>query len=142
MNYLESESLGSISNAGSLSLVHVAEDGVGGVRHDGAEDSRDVAGSEGDHQLLRLAALRTWLRHHVLIEGLHSSLEACELHHGVRDLSAPQRDQGLVETVDALSILDDGESRPESGWEGAGGRSLHSNLERRKRYREVARGLK
>ena len=128
MNYRESESPGSISNAGSLSLVHVADDGVGWVRHDGAEDSRDVAGSEGDHQLLRLAALGTWLGHDVLVDGLHGPLEAGELHHGVRDLSAPQWDQGLVESVNSLRILDDGESRPESGWEGAGGRSLHSNL--------------
>ena len=128
MNYRESESPGSISNAGSLSLVHVADDGVGWVRHDGAEDSRDVAGSEGDHQLLRLAAVSTGLGHHVLVDGLHGPLEAGELHHGVRDLSAPQWDQGLVESVNSLRILDDGESRPESGWEGAGGRSLHSNL--------------
>merc|ERR1719189_1205680 len=116
---LESESLSSISNAGSLSLVHVADDGIGWVRHDGAEDSSDVAGSEGDHQLLRLAALRPGLGHHVLVDGLHGPLEAGELHHGVGDLSAPQGNQGLVETVDALILHYLGESSPQGGGEGS-----------------------
>ena len=96
-SYLESQSLGSVSNARSLSLVHVAHDGVSRMGHDGAEDSRDVAGSEGDDQLLGLAALRARLGHHVLVEGLHGPLEAGELHHGVRNLTTPQRDERLVE---------------------------------------------
>ena len=135
-NYLESQSLGSISNARSLSLVHVAHDGVSRMGHDGAEDSRDVAGSEGDDQLLGLAALRPWLGHHVLVEGLHGPLEAGELHHGVGDLSAPQRNQGLVEPIYSLGVLDDGEGCPESGWESSWGRGLHSDLEREKEGRK------
>ena len=83
-------------------LVHVGHEGVGGVGDDGAEDASDVAGGEGHHQLLRLAALGPRLGHHVLVERLHRALEARELHHGVGDLAAPQRHQRLVEPVEPL----------------------------------------
>merc|ERR1719452_79735 len=84
----ESEGLGGVSNAGSLGLVHVAHDGVGRVRDNGAEDTGDVSGGEGDNELLRLGALGSGLGHNVLVDGLHSPLKAGELHHGVGDLSA------------------------------------------------------
>jgi hypothetical protein len=63
----------------------------------------DVAGGEGDHQLLGLVALVPRLRHHVLVKGDHSLLETGELHHGVGDLPAPQGNQRFVESVDALN---------------------------------------
>lgn len=57
----------------------------------------DVTGNEGDHQLLRFAALAARFGHHVLVEHLHSSLKAGELHHGVRDLPHPQGHHTLIE---------------------------------------------
>lgn len=57
----------------------------------------DVTGHEGDHQLLSLAALAAGLGHHVLVEHLHSALEAGELHHGVGDLPHPQGHHTLIE---------------------------------------------
>lgn len=47
-------------------LVELGDDGVGGVRHDGAEHAGDVARRERHHQLLALGALVARLRHHVL----------------------------------------------------------------------------
>ena len=96
---------------------------------DGAEDSSDVASSKGHHQLLRLAALSSGLGHHVLVDGLHGPLETRELHHGVGDLSAPQRNQRLVEAVNSLLLQDDGIRSPQGSREGAGGRGLHPHLE-------------
>ena len=45
----------------------------------GAEDTSDVAGSEGDGQLLALRALRPRLRDNVLVQCLQGSFEAREL---------------------------------------------------------------
>ena len=126
----ESEGLGGVSNAGSLGLVHVAHDGVGRVRDNGAEDTSDVSGGEGDNELLRLGALGSRLGHNVLVDGLHSPLKAGELHHCVGDLSAPQGHQGLVEAIDTLLLQDFGEGFPQSGGEGAGQRGLHPDLDR------------
>ena len=126
----ESEGLCGVSDAGSLGLVHVAHDGVGGMGDNGAEDTGDVSGSEGDNELLGLGALGPGLGDHVGINGLHSPLKAGELHHGVGDLSAPQGDQGLVEAIDTLILQDFGEGFPQSGGEGAGQRGLHPNLDR------------
>ena len=49
MNYL-----GRGAHRRSLRLVHVAHDGVGRVRDDGAEHAGDVARRERHHQLLGL----------------------------------------------------------------------------------------
>ena len=99
--------------------THIDIDGVGGMGDHGAEHSGDVTGGECDHELLGLGALRPGLGDHVLVDGLHRALEAGELHHGVGDLSASQRNQGLVEPINPLSVLDDGEGCPEIGWEGS-----------------------
>ena len=134
-NNLKSKSTRGVSNARPLGLVHVAHDGVGRVGDDGAEDSRNVTSSEGHHQLLGLAALGTWLGHHVLVDGLHGPLETRELHHGVGDLSAPQRNQRLVEAVNSLLLQDDGIRSPQGSREGAGGRGLHPHLQTGDRHR-------
>ncbi len=52
--------------------------------------------------MLDLGALGLGLRDDVLVDGLDGSLEASELGHRVRDLPAPQRPDGLVESVDSL----------------------------------------
>lgn len=57
----------------------------------------DVTSNKGDHQLFRLAALTARLGDNMLVKQLYSSLEAGELHHGVGDLSHPQRHHPLVE---------------------------------------------
>ena len=51
---LESQGLGRRADRRPLRLVHVAHDGVGGVRDDGAEHARDVASRERHDQLLAL----------------------------------------------------------------------------------------
>ena len=98
------------------------------MRDDGAEDSSNVSSSEGHHQLLGLAALCPGLGHHVLVQSLHCPLEAGELHHGVGDLSAPEWDQRLVETIDSLLLENPGEGSSQCGGEGANWRCLDSNL--------------
>lgn len=47
-------------------LVELGDDGVGGVRDDGAEHAGDVSGRERHHQLLALRALLAGFRHHKL----------------------------------------------------------------------------
>lgn len=59
----------------------------------------NVTGHEGDHQLLAFAALAAGFGNSVLVEQLHGALEASELHHGVGDLSHPQRNHTLIETT-------------------------------------------
>jgi hypothetical protein len=77
--------------------VELADQVVCGLTHDGAEDPGDVAGNEGNTQLLLLGALRLGLGDHVLVQGLHRVFEACKLHHGVGDLATPEGLDALVE---------------------------------------------
>merc|ERR1719145_574854 len=116
------------SDACAWSLVEVGHQGIGGVGHDGAEDTSDVASGEGDNQLFSLGALGPWLGDHVVVERHDGLLKAGKLHHGVGDLPAPQGHQGLVEAVDALSSHDLGEGSPQGGWEGAHRRGLDPHL--------------
>lgn len=58
----------------------------------------NVTSHECYHQLLSFGALASRFGNYMLIEQLHSSLEAGELHHGVGNLPHPQRDQTLIET--------------------------------------------
>ena len=81
--------------------------------HDGAEDAGDVTGDESDAQLFHLVALRSRFGHDVLVQRLDSLLEAGELHHGVRDLTHPQRRQPFVEAPQAFGLHDDGNGGPE-----------------------------
>ena len=126
----ESQFIDSLAQTSAGSLVEIGDQGVSGVGHDGTEHTSNVASSEGHHQLLRLAALGSGLGHHVLVQKLHSPLEAGELHHGVGDLSAPQRHQGLVESIDSLLLEDPGEGGSQGGGEGANRRGLDSDLAR------------
>lgn len=59
----------------------------------------NVTSHEGDHQLLAFAALAAGFRNSVLVEQLNSALKAGKLHHGVGNLSHPQRNHTLIETT-------------------------------------------
>ena len=62
----------------ALGGIHLGDQVVGRVGHDGAEDARDVARGKRHAQLLRLAALRLGLGHHILVQRLHHVLKgAC-----------------------------------------------------------------
>ena len=124
----ETKVLSGRANSGALGLVHVGDDGVGGMRHNGAEDTSNVTSGKGDHQLLALGAISTRLGHNIGVQSLDGLLEAGELHHGVRNLTSPQGHKRLVESIDAFSSIDLRGSSTEGGGEGAGGRSLHPNL--------------
>ena len=92
--------------------------------------SGNVTGSEGYDELLRFRALVPRLGHHELVESLNSSLEAGELHHGVGNLPSPQGHKGLVESVDALSLVDLGDRLPQFGGECSDWAGLHPDLGR------------
>jgi len=85
--------------ARNISLGHqFGEDGVGGVRHDGAEDTGEVARSEGDSQLGGLAVVLLSLGEDVVVEELHEPLESHKLDDGVGHLSSPKRTNAGVES--------------------------------------------
>ena len=106
------------------------------MRDDGTEDTSDVTGGEGDHELLGLGALLSWLRNDVLVDGLDGLFEAGELHHGVRNLSHPEGLETLVEGTGAFLSLHSREAISESG---GVVRGLDSDL---KTIRKARRGLK
>ena len=95
----ESELLGNLDRAASWSLVQLRHDDVSRMRDDGAEDTSDVASGECDDQLFLLAALVSRFGDDVLVQRLECALEARELHHRVRNLSAPQWHKTFVETA-------------------------------------------
>ena len=64
----------------------------------------DVSGNESNHQLFRLWALRPRLWYDVLVQRLQSALKACKLHHGVWDLTTPQRHNTFVEPDSNISL--------------------------------------
>uniref|UniRef100_A0A2M4D0Q7 Putative secreted protein n=1 Tax=Anopheles darlingi TaxID=43151 RepID=A0A2M4D0Q7_ANODA len=94
----EAQLLGDIDSGRSLSLVQLRHNHISRMGNDGTEHTGNVTGSKRHHQLLTLRALVTWLRYDVLVEQLDRFLEAGELHHRVRDLTAPQGHQTLVES--------------------------------------------
>merc|ERR1719234_3007996 len=95
----ESKILHSRAEGGTLHFVHVGHQGVCRVRDNGTEDASNISSSKCDHQLLRLAALVSWLGHHIGVNRLNSSLEASKLHHGVGNLTTPEGHEGLVEPL-------------------------------------------
>jgi hypothetical protein len=112
-------------------LVQLGDDRVSRVRDDGAEDTSDVTTDERDTELFKLGALALGLGDDVSVEGLDGSLESPELHHSVRDLSGPQRNQTLVETSDTFVLDDLTHTLSQSGRESAasGVRGLNSDLD-------------
>lgn len=112
-------------------LVQLGDHRVGRVRDDGAEDTSDVTSGEGDTELFKLGALASRLGNDVSVEGLDGSLEGPELHHSVRDLSGPQRNQTLVETSDTFGLDDLSHTSSQGGGESAVSRvgGLNSDLD-------------
>jgi len=102
------------ANGETLLVVQLAHERVSRMGYDGAEDTSNVASGEGHRQLSALGALFTGGWHHVLVDGLDGALEAGKLHHGVRDLTAPERWQTLVETAQTLALVDDGHALSQS----------------------------
>ena len=72
--------------------------GVGRVRDDSAEDTGEVTSGGGNTELLDLVVLRLGLAEGV-VDGGDGGLERPELHHGVRDLTSPERRERLEEPV-------------------------------------------
>lgn len=114
----EAEFLQGLAGGRPLGSVHLGDDSVGRMGDNSAEDTSDVTSSESDDELFTLGALVTGLGNDVpissvahyrdvnreiikciLVEKLDGLFEASELHHGVRDLTHPQRNQALVESI-------------------------------------------
>mmetsp|Transcript_13057 Transcript_13057/g.22034 ORF Transcript_13057/g.22034 Transcript_13057/m.22034 type:complete len:302 (+) Transcript_13057:28-933(+) len=117
------------SRALSLPLVQDGDHGVGGVGNHGAEDTGDVAGEEGDHELGGLSVLVLGLGEDVGVEVLHDLLEGHELHDGVGHLSGPEGLQTLVESVGSLGRVHELVSLGGLGGEGSLVGGLHPDLE-------------
>ena len=113
----------------STTLVHNGHHSVGGVRDNSAEDTSPVTGHESDHQLEGLGVGVAGLGEDVGVEGTDGLLESNELHDGVRDLAAPERDNTLVEQGPATFGHHLGPSSASSSREGTGVRSLDLDLE-------------
>ena len=89
-----------------FSLVEDGDHGVSWVGNDGAEDTSDVTGHEGDQHLSSLAVFVLWLGENGGIELLDNLLEGDELDNSAWNLSAPEWDKTLVESVQTFSCFD------------------------------------
>lgn len=59
----------------------------------------DITCDEGDDELLGFGAGTARFGHHVFVQHLHGTLETRKLHHGVGDLTQPQRIHTFVKPV-------------------------------------------
>lgn len=123
----EADAAVNLANRAAL-LVHNGNHGVSGVRHDSAENTSPVASKEGDHQLSVLGVGFAGSGEDVLVESTDSLLKSDELDDGVRDLSAPQWHDTLVEAWPAFRLHDLWPSLAEGGWEGTFVRGLDSDF--------------
>jgi len=98
---LPAEVLEHLAGRSAWRLVEHRDDAVGWVGDDRAEDTGNVTGGKGDHELLALGALSTRLRYDGCVDDLNGLLKAAELHHGVRDLAEPEWLEALVERIAA-----------------------------------------
>merc|ERR1719309_241792 len=118
----------SITNATTLSFVHVAYNSISRMRYYGTEYTSNVSSSKSYNQLLRLTALGPWFWYNILINSFNSTFKARELHHSVGNLSSPQRNQGFVKSTDAFLCHNFRCSTPQCSRESPRQRSLHSHL--------------
>ena len=115
--------------ATSSSLVEDGDHGVGWMGDNGAENTSNVSGHEGNHELGALGVGALWLGEDLLVEFGDNLLESDELDNGVWNLSSPEWLKTLVEssgTLSGLNLLVSGKSR---GWEFSLGGGLHLNLQ-------------
>lgn len=75
------------------------------MRHDGAKNTCQVTTSKG-HSRLRALAVITLLAREASVDHFDNGLKGSELHHGIGDLSSPQRVETLVQATDAFSSCD------------------------------------
>ncbi|CRK33352.1 hypothetical protein BN1708_001040 [Verticillium longisporum] len=87
--------------AGRTVGVQLADHDIGRVRDDGAEDTGQIATGKGDAGLGALAVVALLARQAV-VDHLDNGLERCKLHHGVGDLTTPERVEALVQPGHAL----------------------------------------
>ena len=80
-------------------IVQLGHHSVGGVTHDGAENTGQVTRGEGNAQLSSLGVFILGLGKDILIELFNNIFESDELHHGVRHLTAPEGNQTLEESL-------------------------------------------
>jgi hypothetical protein len=99
----EADLLDDSADASLGGLVELGHEGVCGVRDDGAENTGDVTGGEGDSELSGLAVGVLGVGEHVGVEGLDGALEGGELHHGVGNLTTPERTDTLVEAAEKIN---------------------------------------
>ena len=114
--------------ATSSSLVEDGDHGISWVRNDGAENTSDVTGHEGNGKLSSLGVGGFLLGEDLSVELGNDLLESDELDNGVWNLSSPEWLKTLVESVDSLGRVDGVESLDGTGWESSFVSSLHSNL--------------
>jgi hypothetical protein len=110
-------------------FTHLRDKRVSGVRDDGADNTSNVTGGEGDTELSGFAVAILGLSEDVLVEELNGLLEEEELGHGVGDLTRPEGDEG-TEGVAGLNRLCAHllESSAEGNGESTGGRGLDLDL--------------
>ena len=79
-------------------VINLRDQDIGWVRGSGTEDTGNVTTEEGDTGLLHLGVLLLRLGQ-TCVDHLDNLLVGSELHHGVRDLSEPQRNQTGVKVL-------------------------------------------
>ena len=62
----------------------------------GVKTITNVTSGEGNNQLLGFSTFWSWFGNHKFIQSFHGPLKAGKLHHGVGDLSSPERHQSFV----------------------------------------------
>lgn len=121
--------LGTSGLGRSGSLVEDGDHGISWVRNDGAEDTSDVTGHEGNSKLSSLTIGGFLLGEDLRVELSNDLLESDELDNGVWDLSAPEWGKTLVESVHTFSCVHFIETLDGTGWESTFFRRLHFDLE-------------
>lgn len=112
---------------GLADRVKLADHDICGVRDDSTKNTGQVTSSEGDTGLRSLAVV-ILLSRQTSIDHLNDSFKRGKLHHGIRDLTAPEGIKTFVETSIAFLCSDFAESIKSSGV-GVRRASLHSNLD-------------
>jgi hypothetical protein len=80
-------------------LAQQGDQRVSGVGNDGANDTREVTGTEGDSELSGLAVALLRSGEDVCVEELDDLLEEVELGHSVWDLQRPKSINGAKNDV-------------------------------------------